>query len=77
MSGNLSSLAIGGGAIKSIQRGSGAAGAVTVTAVNTSKSLLSNLGSSSGNSSAVLTNSTTVTLAASAGNVSWELVEYY
>lgn len=77
MPGNFSSLGLSGGAIKSIQRGAAAAGAVTITSVNTSKSVVTNLGNANGSSSVVLTNATTVTIASSAGNTSWQVVEYY
>lgn len=77
MSGNLSSLAIGGGAIKSIQRGTAGAGTVTITAVNTSKAVVANLGNSNGDSSLVLTDSTTLTVSATGGATSWQVVEYY
>lgn len=78
MSGNLSSLAIGGGAIKSIQRGVAGAGTVTITAVNTSKAVVANLGNSNDHSSLVLTDSTTLTVTtAGGGAVSWQVVEYY
>ena len=77
MSGNLSSLSIGGGQIKSIQRGVIASpGTATITSVNTSKSLLAYLGASATGAYVVLTNSTTVT-ATGAANVSYQVVEYY
>ena len=88
----------GGGMIKSIQRGivailgSNAAGTATVTAVNTSKAVLTHLGSSifvgatdaaDSDGRITLTNSTTITAtrgnnaSSSALNISYELVEYY
>lgn len=77
MAGNYTSLGIGGGGIKSTQRGVSASGAVTITAVNTAKTSVRNLGSDTGNSKVILTNSTTVTVSSSAGTISWELTEMY
>lgn len=82
MSGNLSSLSIGGGAVKSIQRGVTVPGATaTVTSVNTSKARLRMCGFSGGALGAaadvVLTNSTTITTTGNAARVSWELEEVY
>lgn len=81
------------GAIKSTQRGTIALTAVasntaTITAVDTSKSVLRYLGQTSIGSIAaetdvkiVLTNSTTITAtrdsASNSATVSWELTEYY
>ena len=83
-----------GAGVKSIQRGTvtatTAGATVTIAAVNTSKSMLNNLGGSGvdGGSgyavipSLVLTNATTITarhenLGGSGAVVSWELVEYF
>ncbi len=74
--------------IKSIQRGVISAGTVTVSAVNTSKSVLNNLGAYAANVSTnpydfvghiVLTNATTITKTSMYGSmsISWELVEFY
>lgn len=78
----------GGGAIKSIQRGTVAAGtggtAVAITSVNTAKTELRFLGGVSGTAGdgpgyIVLTNATTITAYALAGTetISWELTERY
>ena len=82
----------GGGSIQSIQRGvintTGVASATaTISAVNTSKSILSVLGFTASSSSPcfstiALTNSTTITATttganANASSIGWQLVEYY
>ena len=84
----------GAGNIKSIQRGvSGSAGpsapvSITITSVDTGKSILMNLGTTatqtgtffSGQGVFELTNATTITFSVSAGVYclgSWQLVEYY
>ena len=82
----------GGRAIKSIQRGDAQIGAnlsltVTISAVNTSKSVLHFLGTTTESSvvtplaRVALTNSTTITIvkgeSSSNSNLSWQLVEYH
>lgn len=64
---------------KPVQRGIASAGTVTITAVDPNKTKLTNLGGSAagGSDQLVLTNATTITVAATAGNVSWELEEWY
>lgn len=93
MSGNLSTLGIGGGFIKSIQRGvisitaGNTSATATITSVNTSKSILFDLGASVTNNTnesdarLALTNATTVT-ATRQGNTgttekAFQVVEYY
>jgi translation initiation factor 2 gamma subunit (eIF-2gamma) len=94
----MSTLSQFGSGIKSIQRGTlsnsvGSQATATISPVNTSKALLSNLGTSgydfanttldgAANYRLTLTNSTTITAnrGVSTSNnivVSWELVEYY
>ena len=79
MAGNYTSLGIGGGGIKSTQRGLSAVGTATLSpAVNVNKTQLRFLGS--GNNAAstvVLTNSTTVTIAGAGSSISWEITEYF
>jgi hypothetical protein len=67
----------GGGGIKSTQRGNSSNGTVTISAVDTTKSMLRNLGNGNGTSSVVLTNSTTITVSGASGSTSWELTEFY
>lgn len=62
---------------KPTQRGVAAAGTVTITAVDPNKCKLTNLGGSTSQMQVALTNSTTITVSSGAGNVSWELEEWY
>lgn len=64
---------------KPVQRGIASAGTVTITAVDPLKTRLANLGgsASNGNAQVVLTNANTITISGAAGNVSWELEEWY
>lgn len=62
---------------KPMQRGVAAAGTVTISAVDTTKAKVTNLGNNNAASQVVLTNSTTLTVTTSSGSVSWELEESY
>ena len=73
----MSTLSQFGSGIKSTQRGTSAIGTVTITAVNTAKSMLRHLGNSNGTSQLVLTNSTTITISNGTGWTSWELTEFF
>ena len=86
MAGNSLSFGVGGSPIKSIQRGVivvPSPGVATITAVDTTKSVLTHLGmdvtAGIGPGLLVLTNSTTITATASgtSGSISWQLVEHY
>ena len=67
----------GGGAIKSIQRGTSSANTVTISAVNTAKTELRLLGFGNAFQMIELTNSTTITRSQGAGAWSWELTERF
>lgn len=86
MAGNSLSFGVGGSPIKSIQRGiitiAVGTATATITAVDTTKSVLSYLGTKltagSDTATLVLTDSTTITATMTGtGQVSWQLVEHY
>jgi hypothetical protein len=74
----------GGGGIKSIQRGTVSVlstATVTITAVNTAKTMLNYLGDAAGSAFLQLTSSTQITFTSGDGNfsksVSYEVIEYF